>query len=250
LKLPLEARRRYDISSLRGAIHAAAPCPVEVKQQMIDWWGPLLLEYYAGTEGNGVTIISSKEWLTHKGSVGRAVVGKVRIVDEQTGRLQPPRTNGVVYFEDGPQFAYRHDPAKTRAAYNSEGWSTLGDIGYLDEEGYLYLTDRKAHMIITGGVNVYPQETEDMLLGHPQVLDAAVFGVPNEDLGEEVKAVVQLRDHAKAGKPLEAELIAFCRARMSAIKCPRSVDFEPELPRTPTGKLLKRVLRDRYLAKA
>jgi acyl-CoA synthetase (AMP-forming)/AMP-acid ligase II len=250
LKLPPEARARYDISSLRGAIHAAAPCPVEVKQQMIDWWGPLLVEYYAGTEGNGVTIISSQEWLAHKGSVGRAAVGKIRIVDEETGRAQPPRTNGVVYFEGGPQFAYRHDPARTKAAYNSEGWSTLGDIGYLDEEDYLYLTDRKAHTIISGGVNVYPQETEDMLLGHAQVLDAAVFGVPNEDLGEEVKAVVQLRDPAQAGKPLEAELIAYCRARMSAIKCPRSVDFEPELPRTPTGKLLKRVLRERYLAKA
>jgi acyl-CoA synthetase (AMP-forming)/AMP-acid ligase II len=246
LKLPPEVRAKYDISSLRGAIHAAAPCPVEIKQQMIDWWGPVLVEYYAGTEGNGVTVITSREWLTHRGSVGRAVVGKVRIVDEQTGRALPPRKIGVVYFEDGPQFAYRHDPAKTRAAYSSEGWSTLGDIGFVDEEGYLYLTDRKAHTIISGGVNVYPQETEDLLLGHPEVLDAAVFGVPNEDLGEEVKAVVQLRDPSRASKALEAELIAFCRARISAIKCPRSVDFERELPRTPTGKLLKRVLRERY----
>jgi acyl-CoA synthetase (AMP-forming)/AMP-acid ligase II len=249
LKLAPEVRAKYDISSLRGAIHAAAPCPVEIKRQMIDWWGPIIVEYYAGTEGNGVTVISSQEWLAHKGSVGRAVVGKVRIVDEPTGRTLPPRSNGVVYFEDGPQFAYRHDPAKTRAAYTQQGWSTLGDIGYLDEEGYLYLTDRKAHTIISGGVNVYPQETEDLLIGHPDVLDAAVFGAPNEDLGEEVKAVVQLRDPARASKALEAELIAFCRARISPIKCPRSIDFERELPRTPAGKLLKRLLRERYWAK-
>ena len=246
LKLAPEIRGKYDISSLRGAIHAAAPCPVEIKQQMIDWWGPILIEYYAGTEGNGVTIATSKEWLAHKGSVGRAFVGKIRIVDEQTGRVQPAGVNGVVYFEGGPQFSYRHDPAKTRAAYSREGWSTLGDIGFLDDDGYLHLTDRKSHMIISGGVNVYPQEAEDILIGHLAVLDAAVFGVPSEDLGEEVKAVVQLRDPSRASPELAAELIAYCRARISTIKCPRSVDFERELPRTPTGKLLKRQLRDRY----
>ncbi len=246
LKLPEATRRKYDISSLRGAIHAAAPCSVDVKQQMIDWWGPILIEYYAGTEGNGVTIINSQEWLTHRGSVGRAYVGQVKIVVEQTGETLPPRVNGVIYFAGGPQFAYRNDPAKTRSAYINDGWSTLGDIGYLDEDGYLYLTDRKAHMIISGGVNIYPQETEDVLIGHAEVLDAAVFGVPNDDLGEEVKAVVQLRDASRASKTLEAELIAYARARMSALKCPRSVDFERELPRTPTGKLLKRQLRDRY----
>jgi fatty-acyl-CoA synthase/long-chain acyl-CoA synthetase len=248
LKLPAETRARYDISSLRGAVHAAAPCAVEVKQQMIDWWGPILIEYYAGTEGNGVTIAGSQEWLAHRGSVGRAYVGHVRIVDEQTGETVPPRVKGVVYFEGGPAFVYRNDPAKTRSAYIRDGWSTLGDIGYLDEDGYLYLTDRKANMIISGGVNVYPQETEDTLIGHPQVLDAAVFGVPNEDLGEEVKAVVQLRDPSRASPELAAELIAFCRARISAIKCPRSIDFEQDLPRTPTGKLFKRQLRDRYAA--
>ncbi|HXT05842.1 MAG TPA: acyl-CoA synthetase [Roseiarcus sp.] len=248
LKLPPAARARYDISSLRGAVHAAAPCPIEVKQQMIDWWGPVLIEYYAGTEGNGATIINSQQWLAHRGSVGRAYVGQIRIVDEETGQTLPPRVNGVVYFDGGPAFVYRNDPAKTKAAYIRDGWSTLGDIGYLDEDGYLYLTDRKANMMICGGVNVYPQETEDVLIGHPQVLDVAVFGVPNEDLGEEVKAVVQLRDPARASPELAAELIAFCRDRISAIKCPRSVDFEQDLPRTPTGKLLKRQLRDRYAA--
>jgi len=248
LKLPSETRAKYDISSLTGAIHAAAPCPVDVKQQMIDWWGPVLIEYYAGTEGNGVTIINSKEWLEHRGSVGRAYVGHVKIVDEQTGQTLPPRANGVVYFAGGPPFVYHNDEAKTRSAHSKEGWSTLGDIGYLDEQDYLYLTDRKAHMIICGGVNVYPQETEDVLIGHPEVLDVAVFGIPNEDLGEEVKAVVQLRDPARANKALEAELIAYARERISAIKCPRSVDFERDLPRTPTGKLLKRLLRDRYAA--
>ncbi|MDE3175715.1 MAG: acyl-CoA synthetase [Pseudomonadota bacterium] len=246
LKLPPEVRGKYDISSLRGAIHAAAPCPPDVKQQMIDWWGPVLIEYYAGTEGNGVTIITSQEWLAHRGSVGRAYVGEVKIVDETTGRTQPPRVNGVVYFAGGPAFVYRNDPAKTRSAYIKDGWSTLGDIGYLDEDGYLYLTDRKAHMIISGGVNIYPQETEDVLIGHPQVLDVAVFGIPNEDLGEEVKAIVQLRDPAQAGKPMEEELIAYCRERISDLKCPRSVEFERVLPRTPTGKLMKRELRDRY----
>jgi long-chain acyl-CoA synthetase len=248
LKLPASTRARYDISSLRGAVHAAAPCPAEVKQQMIDWWGPILIEYYAGTEGNGVTIINSQEWLAHRGSVGRAYVGKIRIVDEETGQTVGPRVNGVVYFDGGPAFVYRNDPAKTQSAYNSNGWSTLGDIGYLDEDSYLYLTDRKANMIISGGVNVYPQETEDVLIGHPQVLDVAVFGVPDDDLGEVVKAVVQLRDPARARPDLAAELIAYCRERISAIKCPRSVDFEQDLPRTPTGKLMKRQLRDRYLA--
>ena len=248
LKLPPEVRAKYDVSSLRGAIHAAAPCPPDVKKQMIDWWGPILIEYYAGTEGNGVTIINSQEWLAHRGSVGRAYVGEIKIVDEQSGDVQPPRVNGVVYFAGGPPFAYRNDAAKTRSAYSREGWSTLGDIGYLDEDGYLYLTDRKAHMIISGGVNIYPQETENVLIGHAEVLDAAVFGVPNEDLGEEVKALVQLRDFSRAGKELEAELIAYCRERISDLKCPRSVDFARDLPRTPTGKLMKRELRDRYWA--
>ncbi len=246
LKLPQEIRDKYDISSLKGAIHAAAPCPMDVKQQMIDWWGPILVEYYGGTEGNGITVINSQQWLAHRGSVGRPIVGHMRIVDEETGRDQPPRVNGIVYFAGGPPFAYRNDPAKTKSAYLADGASTLGDIGYLDEDGYLYLTDRKAHMIICGGVNVYPQETEDVLIGHPDVLDVAVFGVPNADLGEEVKAVVQLREPKRASPELADELIAYARARISALKCPRSIEFERELPRTPTGKLLKRRLRDRY----
>jgi fatty-acyl-CoA synthase/long-chain acyl-CoA synthetase len=245
LKLPDEARLRYDISSLRGAIHAAAPCPIDVKAKMIEWWGPILIEYYAGSEGNGVTVSTSQQWLTHRGTVGRAVVGKVRIVDEND-REAPTGQIGTVYFADAPVFSYHNDPDKTKRAYNARGWSTLGDVGYLDEEGFLYLTDRKSYMIISGGVNIYPQETEDVLITHPGVADVAVFGVPNEEMGEEVKAVVQPHDMARAGKELEAELMAFCRKHLSPIKCPRSIDFEAELPRTPTGKLVKRHLRDRY----
>ncbi len=246
LKLPRETREKYDISTLVSAIHAAAPCPVDVKQQMIDWWGPVLVEYYAGTEGNGATAIGAQDWLSHRGSVGRALVGALRIVDEGTGQTQPPGRDGVVYFEGGPAFAYRNDPEKTKSAYLREGLSTLGDIGHLDAEGYLYLTDRKANMIISGGVNIYPQETEDLLIGHPAVLDVAVFGVPDEDLGEAVKAVVQLREPERASPGLAQELIDFARARLSALKCPRSIDFERELPRTPTGKLIKRQLKARY----
>lgn len=248
LKLPDEVRARYDVSSLRTAIHAAAPCPVEVKARMIEWWGPIIAEYYAGSEGNGVTVSNSQEWLTHRGTVGRAVVGKIKIVNDDDEEV-PTGEIGTVYFADGPQFAYHNDPDKTQRAYNTRGWSTLGDVGYLDDEGFLYLTDRKAYMIISGGVNIYPQETEDVLITHPAVADVAVFGVPNEEMGEEVKAVVQPHDMARAGKELEAELIAFCRQHLSPIKCPKSVDFEPELPRTPTGKLVKRHLRDKYWAK-
>ena len=248
LKLPDEVRRRYDVSSLKGAIHAAAPCPVEVKAKMIEWWGPILIEYYAGSEGNGVTVCTSRQWLEHRGSVGRAVVGKIKILDENDREL-PTGQIGAVYFADAPEFSYHNDPEKTKRAYNARGWSTLGDVGYLDEDGYLYLTDRKSYMIISGGVNVYPQETEDVLITHPDVADVAVFGVPNDEMGEEVKAVVQPHDMGRAGKALEAELIRFCKAHLSPIKCPRSIDFEAELPRTPTGKLVKRHLRDRYWPK-
>jgi acyl-CoA synthetase (AMP-forming)/AMP-acid ligase II len=249
LKLPDEVRRRYDVSSLKGAIHAAAPCPADVKARMIEWWGPILIEYYAGSEGNGVTVSTSRDWLTHRGTVGRAVVGKIKILDENDQEL-PTGEIGTVYFADAPAFSYHNDPEKTKRAHNSRGWSTLGDVGYLDKEGFLYLTDRKSYMIISGGVNVYPQETEDVLITHPDVADVAVFGVPNEEMGEEVKAVVQPHDMAKAGKALEEQLILFCRKTLSPIKCPRSVDFEAELPRTPTGKLVKRHLRDRYWPKA
>jgi long-chain acyl-CoA synthetase len=248
LKLPEEVRRRHDVSSLVGAVHAAAPCPVDVKTQMIDWWGPILIEYYAGTEAQGVTVISSQEWLDHRGSVGRCVIGSLKILDEE-GKERATGEIGAVYFAGGLPFAYHNDPVKTASAHNEQGWSTLGDVGYLDAEGYLYLTDRKAYMIISGGVNIYPQETEDVLIGHPQVADVAVFGIPDTEMGEEVKAVVQPRDMASAGPELAAELIAYCRAHLSPIKCPRTIDFSPELPRTPTGKLVKRHLRDPYWAK-
>ena len=248
LKLREQVRREYNVSSLRGAIHAAAPCPVEVKRQMIDWWGPILVEYYGGTEGNGVTVCSSAEWLAHPGTVGRALAVNVKIVAEGgeevlTGEI------GQVYFTEGLPFSYHNDPEKTKAAYNDKGWSTLGDVGYVDDEGYLYLTDRKAYTIISGGVNIYPQEVENLLIGHPDVADVAVFGIPHEEMGEEVKAVVQPADMSRAGSKLEAELIAFCRAHLSHVKCPRTIDFDPELPRTPTGKLLKRIVRDRYWKK-
>ena len=190
---------------------------------------------------------TSQQWLAHRGTVGRAVVGSIKILDEEDTEL-PTGAIGTVFFADAPVFSYHNDPDKTKRAYNSRGWSTLVDVGYLDSEGFLYLTDRKAYVIISGGVNIYPQETEDVLIGHPKVADVAVFGVPNEEMGEEVKAVVQPHDMTQASKTLEAELIAYCRSLLSPIKCPRSIDFEVELPRTPTGKLVKRHLRDGYWA--
>lgn len=246
LKLPEEARNKYDVSSLKIAIHAAAPCPVKIKEQMIAWWGPVIHEYYAGTEGNGFTALNSEEWLQHKGSVGKALLGEIKIFDEDSQEEMPTGEVGAVYFANGSNFEYHNDPEKTANAKNKSGWSTLGDVGYVDEDGYLYLTDRKAYMIISGGVNIYPQEAEDILVTHPKVTDVAVFGVPNEEFGEEVKAVVQPADFNKASPELEAELIAFCRENLSHIKCPKSVDFEKELPRHPTGKLYKRLLKDRY----
>jgi acyl-CoA synthetase (AMP-forming)/AMP-acid ligase II len=245
LKLPPGERRGFDLSSLRVAVHAAAPCPVPVKEQMIEWWGPVLYEYYAGTEGNGFTAIDSHEWLTHRGSVGRALLGEIHIADEEGNEL-PPGEVGTIYFAGGATFEYHNDPQKTASSRNAQGWSTLGDVGYVDEEGYLYLTDRKAYMIISGGVNVYPQEAENVLVTHPKVIDVAVFGVPNPDLGEEVKAVVQPLDMSDAGAELERELIEYCHRHLAKYKCPRSVDFEAELPRHPTGKLYKRLLKDRY----
>lgn len=245
LKLPDELRLSRDISSMQMAVHAAAPCPIEVKRRMIDWWGPVIHEYYAGTENNGFTAIDTTEWLAHPGSVGQAKLGRIHICDED-GRELPNGVEGEIYFENGHQFSYHNDPEKTAASRNDEGWTTLGDIGRLDESGYLYLTDRKSFVIISGGVNIYPQETENALLAHPAVLDAAVIGIPNEDLGEEVKAVVQTVCGCRPSAELEAELTAWCRQRLSHIKCPKSIDFRETLPRTETGKLLKRQLWEEY----
>lgn len=245
LKLPPETLAGFDVSSMRYAIHAAAPCPIDVKEKMIAWWGPIIHEYYAGTENNGFCAITTEEWLTHKGSVGRAALGELHICDENGAEL-PIGAEGEVYFANGHQFSYHNDPQKTAGSRNAKGWTTLGDIGRLDDEGYLYLVDRKSFLIISGGVNIYPQEIEDAILSHPKVADAAVIGVPNDDFGEEVKAVVQLLNMADAGAELEAELIALCRSRMSAYKCPRSIDFTASLPRQPTGKLFKRLLKQQY----
>jgi acyl-CoA synthetase (AMP-forming)/AMP-acid ligase II len=245
LKLPEEERTRYDVSSLQVAIHAAAPCPIPVKEQMIEWWGPVLHEYYAGTEGNGFCAIDSEQWMTHKGSVGRPLLGDVHILDDEGNEL-PAGEIGTIYFGEGAEFEYHNDPEKTAASRSKEGYTTLGDVGYLDEEGFLYLTDRRSFMIISGGVNIYPQETENLLITHPKVADVAVIGVPDEEFGEEVKAVVQPIDMSEAGPALAQELLDFCRANLSHLKCPRSVDFDAELPRFPTGKLFKRLLRDRY----
>ena len=249
LKLPEAVRAAADVATLECAIHAAAPCPVEVKQRMIDWWGPIILEYYAGTEGNGVTVVDSAAWLAHPGTVGRSLIGDIVIADAD-GRQLPPGEVGRVYFDSGRDFVYRGDAQKTAAAFLRPGCGTLGDIGSVDADGHLFLTDRADYMIISGGVNIYPQETEDVLICHPWVVDAAVFGVPSEDLGEEVKAVVQLQDGAAAGPETEAALIAYVRSRISPIKAPRTVDFRDELPRTPTGKLMKRLLKDEYKARA
>ena len=245
LKLTDEERLKYDVSSLECAIHAAAPCPVPVKEQMIDWWGPVLFEYYAGTEGNGFVQLNSEEWLQHKGSVGRPLNCEIHICDEAGDEL-PPGEPGTVFFGGGGTFEYYKDSEKTAGSRHPEGWSTLGDVGYLDDEGYLYLTDRLHFMIISGGVNIYPQEAENALITHDAVMDVAVFGVPNADFGEEVKAVVQPVDMALASPELEAELIDYCRSQLSHVKCPRSVDFEAVLPRHPTGKLYKRLLKERY----
>ena len=245
LKLPEEIRRRHDVSSLRTVIHAAAPCPIPVKQQMIEWWGEIIWEYYAGTEGNGLVLASANDWLAHPGTVGRPLAGSVHIVDDN-GQELPPGTAGTVYFGGGGDFRYHNDPEKTADAHDARGWSTIGDIGHVDTEGWLYLTDRKAYMIISGGVNIYPQEAENILVLHPKVADVAVVGAPNEEMGEEVKAVVQPVEWDEAGPELEAELIAYCRDRLAHYKCPRTVDFDPALPRHPTGKLYKRLVQDRY----
>ena len=248
LKLPEATRAAYDVSSLQVTVHGAAPCPVPVKQQMIAWWGPILHEYYGATEAQGLCACDSQEWLKHPGTVGQVKFGDMRILDEEMNPC-PTGTAGTVWFVNASPFEYFNDKDRTAEAYSPDGtMSTVGDVGYVDEEGYLYLTDRATFMIVSGGVNIYPQECENLLITHPKVLDAAVFGVPNEEMGEEVKAVVQLVEGQEPGDALEAELIAFCRDHLAHLKCPRSIDFTEELPRLPTGKLYKRVLRDKYWA--
>ncbi len=246
LKLPEEVRRRYDVSSLEIAIHAAAPCPVPVKERMIEWWGPIIQEYYGATEGLGFTACDSAEWQAHKGTVGKVLLGELHVLDANMQPC-PTGTPGTLWFKTATPFEYFNDPEKTARARSADGaMSTVGDIGYLDNDGYLYLTDRASFMIICGGVNIYPQECENLLITHPKVADAAVFGVPNEDLGEEVKAAVQLMPGVAPGPAITEELMAFCAAHLAPQKWPHSFDFEAELPRLPTGKLYKQKLRDRY----
>ncbi len=249
LKLPEAERLRYNLLSLKTVVHAAAPCPVDIKRAMIDWLGPIILEYYGGSEGNGSTFITAEEWLRKPGSVGKANWGTIHICDDAGNEL-PAGEPGVVYFEGGWDFQYLGDPDKTRDSRNPvhPSWSALGDVGYLDEDGYLFLTDRKSFMIISGGVNIYPQELENLLITHPRVADAAVVGVPDAEMGEAVKAVVQPLDPTDATPEFAAELIAHCRAHLSPIKCPRSIDFDAALPRLDNGKLYKRLIRDRYWA--
>jgi long-chain acyl-CoA synthetase len=246
LKLPPDVRARYDLSSLRYVLHGAAPCPIPVKQAMIDWLGPIVHEYYGATEGLGLAMCDSEQWLKHKGAVGKAVYGEVHVLDAEM-REVPPRTVGKLWFKTAYPFEYFNDPEKTVAVNSADRtMSTVADIGYLDEEGFIYLTDRESFMIISGGVNIYPQECENLLATHPKVHDAAVFGVPNDEMGEEVKAVVQLMRGTEPGPAIEADLISFCRKHLAHAKCPRSIDFEEEFPRLPTGKLYKTALRDRY----
>lgn len=248
LKLDRAARERYDLSSHQRAIHAAAPCPVPVKRAMIEWWGPVLVEYYAGSESIGMTLIKSEAWLARPGSVGPALHGKIHVCGPE-GEELPPGTDGLIYFENDTIPTYHNDPAKTAEAMHPQGWMTLGDIGHVDEDGFLYLTDRKSHMIISGGVNIYPQEIENLLVTHDKVMDAAVIGAPDPDLGERVVAVIQPRDMADAGEALEAELREFLAPQLARIKMPKQFDFRPDLPREANGKLYKRELRDEYAAR-
>ena len=248
LKLDEAVRTQYDVSSLEYVIHAAAPCPIPTKKSMLAWFGPVIHEYYAGSEGNGFIYASPDAWLAHEGTVGTPINCVLHICGED-GEEVPRGESGTVFFESAAVFEYHNDPEKTRNSRHPKGWSTLGDVGYLDEDGFLYLTDRKAYMIISGGVNIYPQEAENVLVTHDKVIDVAVFGVPNDDFGEEVKAVVQPREMPvddAAAQALAGELIQFCRSELADVKCPRSIDFREELPRHPTGKLYKRLLKDEY----
>ena len=248
LQLPEEVRARYDLSSLTHAVHAAAPCPVPLKMRMIEWWGPIIHEYYSGTEGAGFTYVNSQDWLSRPGTVGRSLTGTIHICDDKGNEL-PVGEQGTIFFDSGVKFEYHGDPEKTKETRHAKGWTTLGDIGFVDADGFLYLTDRKAFMIISGGVNIYPQEAENVLAVHPKVFDVAVFGVPNSEFGEEVKAVIQPTEwpsNKTDRDALEAELILYCREKLATLKCPRSIDFRRELPRHATGKLYKKELRDEY----
>jgi long-chain acyl-CoA synthetase len=245
LKLPAAQREPFDVSSLITVVHAAAPCPVEVKRAMIEWWGPIISEYWSSSEAAGATFITAPEWLAHPGSVGRGFIGTLHICDEAGNEL-PVGEAGQIWAEGAMDFAYLNDEEKTAEAHNAAGWTSVGDVGRMDDEGYLYLTDRKAFMIISGGVNIYPQESENILINHPKVLDVAVIGVPHEEFGEEVRAVVQPVHWEDAGPALAAELVGYCQERLAAYKCPRQVDFERELPRSDTGKLYKKTLQKRY----
>jgi long-chain acyl-CoA synthetase len=245
LKLPEAARHSYDLSSLKRVMHAAAPCPVEIKKQMMDWWGPIIDEYYASSEAIGSTLITAEDWLAHPGSVGKPMMGGVHILDESGNEL-PPGQAGEIYFEGGYSFEYLNDASKTAASRDKHGWMTVGDIGYLDDDGYLFLTDRRHHMIISGGVNIYPQEAENLLVTHPKVLDAAVFGIPDDEMGQRVVAAVQTVEEADATDQFADELLDWLRDRLSHFKCPRSIAFEKQLPRTDTGKLYKNALIEKY----
>ncbi len=247
LALPPEVRMRHDISSQRVALHATAPCPRHVKEAMINWWGPIINEYYGGSENVGVTYINAADWLTHRGSVGKPICGEVHIMaDDGSDREVAAGEIGLIYFNGGVEFQYHNDSQKTKSVFNKLGWGTYGDMGSVDHDGFLFMSDRRTDLIISGGVNIYPQEAENVLLTHPSVEDAAVIGIPNEDYGQEVKAVVQLKPGHHASENTANELIEFCRSQLSRIKCPRSIDFADELPRSENGKLLKRVLRDQY----
>ncbi|QFI62514.1 acyl-CoA synthetase [Qipengyuania flava] len=249
LKLDPEVRTRYDLSSHQRALHAAAPCPVPIKREMIEWWGPIINEYYAGSEGIGMTLIKAEDWLTHPGSVGKAIHGTLHVCDAE-GEELPAGQDGLLFFENDQIPTYHNDPEKTREAMHPKGWMTLGDIGHVDEDGFLYLTDRKSHMIISGGVNIYPQEIENLLVTHDKVMDAAVIGAPCPDFGEKVVAVVQPMNMAEAGDALEAELRDFLAPSLAKIKMPKLFDFRPQLPREANGKLYKRELRDEYQQQA
>ena len=249
LRLPDSTRMGFNLATLERVVHAAAPCPPEIKRQMIDWWGPIIDEYYGSSEGAGISFIRAEDWLKRPGSVGKPLLGTPHILDEDGNEL-PSGEVGEIYYDGGYPFEYLNDKAKTLSAISSQGWVTVGDVGYVDDDGYLFLTDRRHNMIISGGVNIYPQEAEHVLIGHPLVVDAAVFGIPDEELGQSVKAVVELVDPSNAGDEVASTLMSWVQGRLAKYKCPRSISFEERLPRTDAGKLYKQVLIDRYAVEA